>query len=192
MIIGWVGDFGSGKTGGMTHRLYQKSLAGSRIATNYGPTFEDEPITSRILQLMPESLSNMVMGVDEIHIFLDSRSTGKKKQKEITYFILQTRKRKVELNFTTQHRMQVDIRLRLHTDIWIECENLGCNDIDCPGNDERICDIPVCGWYRYVVWDGKTGQKRGKPFYLNGPKNFYHLYDTEKVILDLEDEDEDE
>jgi len=183
MIIGWIGDFGSGKTGGMTWRLHQKRNKGSKVFTNYGLPWQQGEVSSAILEEMPDDLRDMAMGCDEIHVFLDSRSSGKGKQKRITYFILQTRKRSVELDYTTQSLHQVDRRLREHTDILISCQNLGCNKKDCPGGEHKKCGIKTCGYYRYKMFDGHSGAYIGK-FYLFGPRDFYPLYDTEKVIKD--------
>jgi hypothetical protein len=59
--------------------------------------------------------------LDEAHIFLDSRNSASKRNKIISYFLLQTRKKGCHLYYTTQRFHQIDKRLRDNSDVLIQC-----------------------------------------------------------------------
>ncbi len=161
MIIAYVGDFGSGKTLLMTKRLYQRGQRGIRVTTNYAPTFEDAPLDGQAMEDQSEDLQDCAIGVDEMQVWLDSRSSGKGATRALTHFILQTRKRRVWLHYTTQDFGQVDVRLRRHTDYKVRCRKI-----------------------RDHIFYYRVTNKRGKlvaRFTLDG-RRYYHLYDTRKIV----------
>jgi hypothetical protein len=58
--------------------------------------------------------------LDEIHIWFDSRASGKKRNVIFSYFINQSSKNDIDIYYTTQFSRQVEIRMRLNTEIVVE------------------------------------------------------------------------
>ena len=59
--------------------------------------------------------NNSIMILDEIHVYLDSRDFFKKYNRPIQTFMSQLRKRNILLLATTQHLLNVDVRVRRQT-----------------------------------------------------------------------------
>lgn len=191
MIILFIGTVGSGKTLSMTWELYQYYCQGYQIYTNYRLKFPKLPgckepilLTKKLFDKMikeKHQLQNAVLGLDEIHIWIDSRGSMEKKRKGITYFILQTRKRNVRLLASTQHPHQVDKRLRDSVDILSHCRNLT--------NQSSIVKDPKIKTYimQESVFQWKEGMKpKGRILFANP---IYPLFDTTEMI-DMDEEEE--
>lgn len=71
--------------------------------------------------LNDEELVNSVLLLDEAYIYLDARTGASKLNKLFTYFIVQTRKRGVDLYICTHHVDIVDKRLRRAIDVRGTC-----------------------------------------------------------------------
>lgn len=166
----------------MTWKLHQQKLKGRKILTNYDTVFRDDEVRADILKLMPEDLVNCDIGASEVHLFMEKRRTQKTSQLMISYAISQFRKRKINFHWDSQDIGKVEMRLVDETDIIVHCENLGCGDIDCRN---QSCGIDTCGIFRYQPWERRTGIQMGEPFYLNGPRDFYHLFDSEEIVMDF-------
>lgn len=159
---------GGGKTLFMTSRGYRKYLAGYSVKANYGVRFPHEKLNAKSLEEMGADLQDCVILGDEFHILIDSRDSMKKRNKTISYFILQTRKRGVHLYFTTQDEGQVDIRLRRMVDYWVYCRRIGKHH------------------FRYRIYN-RRGRKLGT-LILDGRK-YYRLFDTTETITDFSNDD---
>jgi hypothetical protein len=168
MLIGITGSLGSGKTLYMTRCLYKEKLKREdcRLITNYKLNeVPFEYIDASELFEMKEKLKNTIIGIDEFHIFLDSRSSLTKKSKLLTYFILQSRHLGVHLYFTTQDIGQVDIRLRRMLDLLVYCRKTYVDDYF----KIRLID------YRDTM-DIKQNE-----FIFHG-QPYYDLYDTTEIV----------
>lgn len=123
MIVIFVGSQGSGKTISITKFLLQDYAKGKNIMTNFGlKGVKYKTITKKMLQEYAQNqdqINNTSIGLTELHTIIDSRSSGK--NKFITWFFLQLRKRGVTLYGDTQHFGQIDKRVREETDLFIEC-----------------------------------------------------------------------
>lgn len=132
MIIGFIGDMGSGKTLSMVriaYILYKKY--NYDVYSNIVLNFPFKLLTlDDIIEYSnnDKSFNNSVFLIDEAHIFIDSRSSGSRRNLIISYFILQTRKKNVWLLYTTQYLHQVDKRLRGSTNVFTECYFKSVND----------------------------------------------------------------
>jgi len=119
MIIGFMGDLGSGKTLGsvvFTYYLWFLSNKKLKIFSNF-----QLKNSYRIKSLnYLKRINNSILVLDELHTLIDSRLW--KYNKEIMDFFLQLRKYNDFLIFTTQHIKQVDIRLRNITQYIFYCE----------------------------------------------------------------------
>jgi len=173
MIIGIEGGLGSGKSLFMTRCLYNDSLKGFDIYANYGLNFPHSKLDIRDILESSTDLQNISIGLDEITVFIDCRTSISKMNRLISYFILQTRKRNVSLYYTTQDFMMVDKRLTNHTHIQVICESLYRSD------GSMLEDFK-----RYTVFDKRDINRniRPKTFMLD-ISPYYDKYDTNEIIL---------
>lgn len=128
MIIAYVGERGSGKTLSMVAQSYKdKKKYKKRILANMEELkFKDFFLDKNILLDFANKnsmLSNCVLVIDEIHNLVDSRRSTAKGNLIFSYLVLQSRKRDVDIYYTTQDIGQVDKRLRQQTDLIISCES---------------------------------------------------------------------
>lgn len=121
-----------------------------------------------------EQLQNAVLLLDEMHIWIDSRSSMKQKNKAITYFILQTRKRNVRLLYTTQHLHQVDKRLRDTTDVIVFCRNISNRT-----STVRDKNVPTYIINEFVYQWREDMKPKMKVIHANP---VYDLYDTTEMV----------
>lgn len=168
MLIAVTGPIGSGKTLFMTRCLYREKIKNPEVclATNYKlNNMEFRYITTEDLFSLKSELKDTTLGIDEFHIFLDSRAFMKATNQQLTHFILQTRHLGVNLYFTTQDISQVDIRLRKQLDFLAYCTRTFYEDYF------RIKIID----YRDIL------NVRQNDFIYNGAP-YYDLYDTTEII----------
>lgn len=112
IIIAFVGTVGSGKTLSAVYEAYKYyKYKGYTVYSNIGLKFPHIKLNRKTLDALikeKKGLQDAVLLMDEVHISVDSRSSMSKRNKAISYFVLQTRKRNVRLLYTTQHLHQVD------------------------------------------------------------------------------------
>lgn len=139
MITGFVGMQGGGKTLIMTLFLYMESLMDNKVFANYKllPPLVWKWLNGKDMVELSKELSHAALGVDEIHLYADSRSSSKKQNKSLSYFITQCRKRSNHLYWTSQFEHQVDRRIRDNTQIKIICEDMEI-DSDNDGFDDMF------------------------------------------------------
>jgi hypothetical protein len=127
MIIGCIGDRGSGKTLFMTYEAYNHYRNGKKVWSNYHLKFPKLPNTTPP-QLIPNdffinfekyNLKDVAMFIDEFYVYIDSRSSQSNVNKVMSYFLNQTRKTHVDLYYSSQFFSQVDKRLRFNTERFI-------------------------------------------------------------------------
>lgn len=181
-LIGITGAIGGGKTVLMTRFAYKEYLKNKikiddgtiEIVTNYklnGIPFRY--IKADELFNIKSSLKNARLFIDEMHMFMDSRSSFNKNVKQLTHFILQTRHLGVHLYFTTQDIGQVDIRLRRQLDILAYCSQTQYQD-----------------FFRVKTVDYRDVLNIRKTEFVYCARPYYNLYDTTEII-DITDKDRD-
>lgn len=178
MIIGIIGERGSGKTLIMAKDLKEENSKGKIIYSNFHINSKAVKYPKN-LNLIDEKflkeysnfkLYNCCVYLDEIYIYIDSRVSGSSKRNRIfSYFINQTRKRNVSLIYSAQLLNSVDLRLRRQTEIFILPK---CIVLD--GEKVIVADIvkPV-GFSDQIK---KIGEMR----FL--AKDYYDVYDTDEII----------
>jgi hypothetical protein len=174
-ITGITGNLGSGKTLIMSVLAYSDWCAdGREVFSNYRLSFPFKFLSMRILKELFSKKSMRVADfvIDEMQIFMDSRNSGSERNKLMSYWILQTRKRKVNLLYTTQFYGQVDIRLRNATATRVECVNFGTYEN--PDLEFTISKRAELNDELYFL--------PIKRFRLSDPKKFFELYDTNELI----------
>ena len=175
-IEGFCGGLGSGKTLRMSARLKEYYDKGIKIYANYNLHFPHEKIDP--LKLLEFELEKCAVGLTEAYTFLDSRFSGSESSRFITYFLLQTRKRKVKILYDAQIVGSVDNRLRFITNRIYECSKMvkdKTKDKEDPNN--------IIGFV-YKVHDDD-----GDTFYetldIKEAKKLFDIYDTEEILLPM-------
>ena len=164
MIIAFTGSLGSGKTLLMAYLLHEFQKIDRTILANFKLSFPYKQITFEDIENFKPN--NCCLGLDELEIWLDCRSSMSKQNRIISYFILQTRKRYVDLFFTTQTFDQVEYRLRNQTNYVIDCE--------------KIAQLPDSCVFRYTIIN--KSNFKSKTFLLHAEQDKFDLFDTEQVI----------
>lgn len=124
MIVGFIGQRGSGKTLTMVRYAYEKFKQGYKIYSNINLNFKHTIYTVDDLMEYAEKgeyFGKTLLICDEIHIFFDSRSSGKTRNRIFSYMLNQSSKNDMDVAYTTQFSRQVEIRLRLNTEIVNRC-----------------------------------------------------------------------
>lgn len=108
----------------MVLEAYRYHMLGLTVFSNISLSFPHEQYDAKMIEQFASDknpLNHSVVLIDEAHVLLDSRSSFTKRNKIISYFILQTRKRDVHVLYTTQSFHQIEKRLRDQSDMIIEC-----------------------------------------------------------------------
>lgn len=127
MIVGIEGLKDQGKTLTMSLFLWmEQHYFNKPILSNYKllEPLKFEYLDANRLVELDNELVNSVIGIDEIHMLADCRNPGKKQNKLLGYFFLQSRHRGINIYYTTQFISQTDKRIRDNTDIKVICQNL--------------------------------------------------------------------
>lgn len=195
MIIGFTGNRGSGKTLSMTITAYLKYLEGYTIYSNYKLNFPYTTYTMTDIEnyaKSKEKFAKSIFLLDEAHVVVDSRTSGKKFSRIFSYWVTQTRKKDIDLYYTTQFSRQIDVRLRIHTDIVVQCISksvvwfnntqpvIKANYMP-KGNESRV-ETFVLNTAIEFSFDGNDKVSRAQ-YHAN---KFFGLYDTTEVISTLE------
>jgi len=180
MILIYVGTMGSGKTLSMVKEAHNYYLQGFKILSNMKLNFPYTPITSDDITNFAKNKENLydtVVLIDELHIFMDSRRASKGKNLMGSYFVTQTRKQKVKLLGTTQHRHQIDRRVRDNCDCFIDCEKDELPVIYNKEKNEKLL----------LITNHINSRKAYNKSVFIGNK-YFGLYDTEEIIMDYDED----
>lgn len=134
VIYGIEGGIGTGKTMSLVYFLLDHLNKGKKIYTNIKiknvrDTSKIEYLTKEMMQTIFElikekkmSMKNSSVFIQEMHNYIDSRNSASKRNKAISYWILQSRHTGLgscDIYYDTQELGQVDLRLRRNTDYLI-------------------------------------------------------------------------
>ena len=182
---------GTGKTIAALALAYEEMKNnGKKVICNNHLNF---PYTQFSLEYFLEHISdnemeNAVLLLDEAYQYMDSRMSQSKISRVFTYFIVQTRKRGVDLYICTHSLENVDVRLRRAVDIRGVCSYspepvcLKCKGRKEIKNGEK-CDrcngLGYTGWGRvhFLRVRAPRGVKRRFVMEINCSK-YFHLYNT--------------
>lgn len=178
MIIGYFGNVRQGKTLSAVRELYKLYLRGYKIYSNTHLNFPYKPLTlDYVLDIVENDLDiedNAVFFIDEIYIWADSRISGSKRNRIISYFLLQTGKLGKNtdfgllLMFTSQYPDQIDKRLKHVMDIAVQCEKFII---------KKVVKVFV---QKTTCFRGEKSFQYVSKFF--GTRELYKLYDTRKKI----------
>lgn len=170
MIIGITGKMGSGKTLFMTYLAYVLSKE-QNIISNYRLNFPHKIIKrSDILNYAQSKtqLKDCLLILDELQTIMDCRTSFK--NKIATYFMLQTRKRNVDMAWTSQQFWNVEKRIRENTDLVFTCN---------PIREGKTLKKIMIDISRY---EGRDTFYYLKTISLNNPEEYYKLYDSYEIV----------
>ncbi len=178
MIMGLISPKGEGKTVTMVKFMLEGVLKNRKIMANMYeleiPYQELHDDFFRNFSKYP--INNCLLCIDEIHIFVDSRSAMSKRNKLLSYLFTQTRKRDTTLVYTTQFFHQIDRRLRDNTDIFIRCRKQIVKD---KNGNELV--------YIYLICYSRITNQVTRFKFLANP--LFKFYKTSEIInWDLDNE----
>ena len=172
MIICFIGGIGSGKT--LSAVAYARAhKKGKTVYSNIPLKFKHKIITAQYLNDWSKDkkqFNNVIMLLDEGYLLFDSRRSQRKKSIENTHFILQSRKKNVDILITAQSFRQLDVRVRDNVYYVIECKFL---------KDIKGLDYVVNKKYVIDSW----GRFRLIKKYAICANAIYPLYDTSTIVL---------
>jgi len=171
LVVGIKGLKGSGKTLLLTILLLMEYMKGKKVFTNYKVFFPHEIIDVKKMVELDEDLENCVIGISEMHLICDARRHGKEQNILMSYFVLQSRHRGVNLYYDTQFERQIDIRIVENTDINIVCENLHIDT-----DNDGLADL-----FRIIIQDKRMMPVKVKQKVFYG-KPFWQMYDTNDIV----------
>lgn len=179
-IESFNGGLGSGKTLRLSCILYELYKEGWKVFANYDLGFPFTKINplDLINGLFDDELDNAVVGMTEAYTFLDSRYSGSESSRYLTYFLLQTRKRKIKFLYDAQLLGSVDIRLRGITNRIYECHKL----VKDKEKDKEDIDN-VIGFIYHVMDD--DGTEYYESLTIEDAKKYFDmgLYNTKDILL---------
>lgn len=185
MLWGYCGLLGSGKTTGLVAQLLEFKKEGYLIKT-YGvkTTFSEELNIDEILNF---ELSNCVIGLSEAYTILDSR-VNSNAERNITYFVLQSRKRNVHIVYDAQLMSSIDLRLRFMTDKVILCQK--DSDGEYRVNKETGVKEEIIYGFTYSCFDrGEILTSQKYISWDNAMKCIFPNFDTYEVVMPMQLQD---
>ena len=201
MLIAYIGDRGSGKSLSMVRNLFYRYKKGTTIYTNMNLKFPKFDGCGKVIALDFKNfmekfkkkdfkLSNCVVVLDEIHVFIDSRRSMSSRNLLFNKFITQSRKRSVDVIYTTQdlnimtflRSGQVDLRTRKLTERIIYCKTatkfykkqkpiINYEDMINPEKDKMYC--------MNYIYD-TSGTMKSKSIFLGN--SYMPYYDSDEII----------
>jgi hypothetical protein len=125
-----------------------------------------------------DRLNNATIGLDEITMYMDCRTGSAKQNLLMGYLVLQSRKRGIDIYYTTQDLDLVDYkRLVKYTNIVVFCQEMYVKNPD--GKIESLED-----WRNYTIVDLRRNKDNITQFNMN-IKPYFKYYDTNEIIEPL-------
>lgn len=185
LIYAYVGTYndsfigslrGNGKDNSMVYFLHEDFLEGREVITNFFTTFSKmERFKIIVDMIINGDLENVSIGLTEIQAFLNSLGTSSKIINFADKAVSQTRKREVDLHYTTQRFFNVHKRLRTQTDRVLEPRKYHYDDTICL---KDRCKLPhLIKVYSVSPW-------LKNPLQTLKAEKVGELYNTNEVISD--------
>lgn len=142
LLVTFEGIQGSGKTTaavatGVEENKRTQKLIYSNDHLDH-PDYRHFDTAVFVEKVVGEELEDVIILTDEMYQMADSRSSASKLNKLWSYFVVQTRKRNVDMYICTHNIENIDIRLRRATDIRGSCRFF-------PETPCRKCRCKRCG-----------------------------------------------
>ncbi len=207
MIVSLEGVQGTGKTTMAIALAFEESKkTGKKVISNQHLNYEYTQFSLEwfLNHLADHELEDCILLLDEMYQIADSRSSQSKLNKLFTYFIVQTRKRGVDLYQCTHHIDHIDVRLRRAIDIRGSCRFIhrvckkcrcryckgtgevdgrrceNCNGVGATGwNGDEPCETcrgyGELGWVRTSFLDRKLRKRYSLEIFAN---EYWHLFNS--------------
>ncbi len=171
-ILGIFGNLGSGKTLLASILAYTFKQKGYKIYANYNLKIRDYYIDLsnpeefiKVFEKINPKIKNLMV-LDELYIFLDSRTSASIRNRLYDTIVLQSRKLNLNIIHTEQDPKAVDLRLRLITNYYLYPEYDKENDL-----------------LNITVFDNLYAQPI-RNLKVENVSRFFNLYDTTQKIKD--------
>ena len=174
---------GDGKTTLSTLFAYNAYKRGRPVYSNYGLKF---PYTGLYLNKVKheiDRLQDAMLVVDEAYLYVDSRNPMSKGNKAISYLVLQTRKKGVDLILNLLQKGLGDLRIRENSDYIYDCEAMKVLNgrlVRCSIEDIENQRVSYISVYRADV------RMRRLNRFLFDPKPYFGMFNTREFINILE------
>jgi len=167
MLIGLVGDFGTGKTLFMT----MVALASQRrVLANYHLSIDNYEYVEP-LDLYQSMGFNCDVLLDEIYTWLESRTSHSFINRYVSYIIFQSRHRTIDIYGTLQLLSSADLRFRDLVHILVKCVRKDNGNADKDKWD-----------FRYEFMKMENQQRWNKFLPYEDAKRFFNYFDTNEII----------
>lgn len=180
VLIGIEGDLGSGKTIIAVRYILKDYVKGRKIFSNtplFNIDFDEFDINAFLSndRTYRDKLKNATILVDEITVYMDCRLSNSKQNLMMGYMVLQSRKRHVDIYFTTQDFDLCDFkRLIKYVKIMVYCQEIFTKN---PNGELESIE----GWRNFTIIDLRQKRNNVNSFNLD-IRPFYKYYDTDYVI----------
>jgi len=158
LLISILGNIRNGKTLLLT---YIATKLKRTIYSNYKldlPNYED--LTLSVLSKLP---NNVNVFIDEGYTWLESRISGSKLNKLISYLLFQSGKRSLDIYITAQLFSTVDLRFREQSSLLIYCKKLNEN-------------------FYYTIYNREKGTSKQLFMSYETAEQYFPLFDTYEII----------
>jgi len=120
MIIGIIGEMGSGKTLSTVYLASILKNKGYNIISNMKNfKLNDDLLYNPNMLKELDTKKKYLIIIDEIYVYADSRRSASKKNLLLSYLLFQSRKRNLDIIYTAQKFTSIDIRIRNLTNLFI-------------------------------------------------------------------------
>lgn len=116
-------------------------------------------------------IQNVVLGIDELTVYADCRMSLRKANLFFSYLILQSRKRDMDVYYTTQNLDMIDKRVVEHTFITVLAEKL----FNKKGEEFK-------NYRMFTIFDKRNSFKPHIVSKIMDIRPFYKYYDTNQII----------
>lgn len=159
MMISILGNLGSGKT---LFLAYLSTKFNRKVYSNFSLKIENyKPLKVIDLLNLPNDIE---VFIDEGYTWLESRVSSKALNRYLSYILLQSRKRTINIYITAQLFSTVDLRFREQSDIIIFCKRI---------KNEG---------FQYKLLNRNNNSMKVLLFSFEKAKQFYRFYDTYEII----------
>lgn len=182
MLIGIEGFLGDGKTTYLARCLKKDFEKGRKIFTNltlYGIEYYYFDIDKFLNDENSDSLRNATIGIDEITTIMDCRLSSSKTNIAFGYLVLQSRKRNVDIYYTTQDIGLVDFkRLIKYTTIFVIAQRVYVKkEIE----NNKCIEEELKDWRNYTIIDDRQRKENVTSLNLK-ISDYYDIFDTDQII----------
>lgn len=168
---------GNGKTTTLTYYLHEDFRSGRITYSNYETAFTQKMTTQDVFDIFRnKTASNISIGIDEIQKDISSIDPDIELIKEFCDIAAaQTRKKSIDLYWTSQRAMNVHKRLRIQTDYFIRPVRIHKDRSECQSYD--------CKKEHYIAVFSHQPYKIKPIIYLDC-QEVGKLYDTNEILTD--------